>query len=153
MTVLKFVQGNDEVGMISWFGVHPTSLNNEYKHNSADNKGYAALAFERLKNSTYTDSGAFVAAFANTNAGDMSPNLNMPPFSEPTVAATGPGATDEESCDIIGSRQFDKALELYNTATVQLTGSIQSVSRYADFSDIIIDSKFTSGYSLSLIHI
>ncbi len=145
MTVLKFIQGEEEVGMISWFGVHPTSLNKAYTHNSADNKGYAALAFERLKNSSYGATGAFVAAFANTNAGDMSPNLNLPPASEPYQDATGPGATDEESCDIIGTRQFEKALALYNSANIQLTGSIKALSRYADFSDIEVDAKFTDG--------
>jgi len=145
MIVLKFIQGEEEVGMISWFGVHPTSLNKSYKHNSADNKGYAALAFERLKNSSYQSDNVFVAAFANTNAGDMSPNLNLPPPSEPYQDATGPGATDEESCDIIGSRQFDKALQLYNSASIQLTGSIQFIARYNDFSDIDVGIKYTDG--------
>ncbi len=145
MTVLKFMQGSTEVGMISWFGVHPTSLSKTYGHNSADNKGYAALRFERLKNSSYTDSGAFVAAFANTNAGDMSPNLNLPPAGDYSTDATGPGANEEESCDIIGYRQFDKALELYNAATIQLTGSIESITRYADFADITIAPRFTDG--------
>ncbi|GAA3521351.1 ceramidase CerN [Aquimarina addita] len=145
MTVLKFVQNGTEVGMISWFGVHATNLSNTYTHNSGDNKGYASLKFERLKNSTYESSGSFVAAFANTNAGDMSPNLNLPPDNEPNQNATGPGVNEEESTDIIGFRQYEKALELYNTATTQLTGSVKIVSRYSDFSDITVASKFTDG--------
>jgi len=145
MTVLKFVQGGKEVGMVSWFAVHATSLSKNYKHNSADNKGYAALKFERLKKSTYGEEGSFVAAFANTNAGDMSPNLNMPPDDKPHQDATGPGKDEEESCEIIGMMQYEKALELYNSATVQLTGSVKAVSRYNDFSDISIAPKFTDG--------
>lgn len=145
MTVLKFSQSGKEVGMISWFGVHPTSLSNTYTHNSADNKGYAALKFERLKKSTYKSSGAFVAAFANTNAGDMSPNLNLPPDNKPNQNATGPGNTEEESADIIGLRQYNKALQLYNSASKRLTGSVDIVSRYSDFSDISVASKFTDG--------
>ncbi len=145
MKVLKFIQGDKEVGMISWFAVHPTSLSNNYEHNSSDNKGYAALKFERLKKSTYDETGSFVAAFANTNAGDMSPNLNMPPEDEIYQDATGPGKNEEESANIIGIRQYDKALSLYNSANLQLTGSIKVVSRYNDFSNISIDPKFTNG--------
>ncbi|WP_025741356.1 neutral/alkaline non-lysosomal ceramidase N-terminal domain-containing protein [Aquimarina pacifica] len=145
MTVLKFTQSGKEVGMISWFAVHPTSLSNSYQHNSADNKGYAALKFERLKNSTYDESDSFVAAFANTNAGDLSPNLNLPPVSDPNQNATGPGENEEESTEIIGTRQYNKALELYINATTKLTGSVKVVSRYTDFSSIIIDPKFTDG--------
>lgn len=145
MTVLKFVQGNTEVGMISWFAVHPTSLSGNFKHNSGDNKGFAALAFERLKNSSYGTSGAFVAAFANSNAGDMSPNLNLPAADDTKSNATGPGSNEEESAEIIGNRQFDKALALYNSANIQLTGSIKAVSRYSDFSNILVAPEFTNG--------
>lgn len=145
MTVLKFVQGNREVGMISWFAVHPTSLSGNYKHNSGDNKGFAALTFERMKQSSYGTSGTFVAAFANSNAGDMSPNLNLPPANDPKSNATGPGRNEEESAEIIGSRQFQKALSLYNNATTQLTGSIKVVSRYSDFSNILVAPEFTNG--------
>ncbi len=145
MTVLKFTQNGDEVGMISWFAVHPTSLSNSYQYNSADNKGYAALKFERLKNSTYDASGSFVAAFANTNAGDMSPNLNLPPANQPNQNATGPGKNEEESANIIGLRQYNKALELYNQATTKLIGSVKAISRYTDFSSIDIQPQFTDG--------
>ena len=145
MAVLKFIQGEKEVGMISWFAVHPTSLTNNYKHNSSDNKGYAALKFERLKKSTYGETGAFVAAFANTNAGDLSPNLNMPPADKIHQDATGPGKDEEESANIIGQRQLDKALSLYNSATQQLTGSVSIISRYNDFAHIVVAPKFTDG--------
>ncbi len=145
MTVLKFTQNEKEVGMISWFGVHPTNLSNTYTHNSADNKGYAALKFERLKTSSYEETGAFVAAFANTNAGDMSPNLNLPPADQPNQNATGPGRDEEESSEIIGLRQYEKALQLYTTATTKLTGSVDVVSRYSDFSNITVAPKFTDG--------
>lgn len=145
MTVLKFTQSGKEVGMISWFGVHATNLSNSYGHNSADNKGYAALKFERFKNSTYEEDGSFVAAFANTNAGDMSPNLNLPSPNDPNENSTGPGQNEEESADIIGARQYDKAMELYVNAKTQLTGSVNAISRYTDFSNVSIDPKFTDG--------
>ncbi len=146
MTVLKFIQGNTEVGMISWFGVHPTSLTNKYKYASGDSKGYASLKFERMKQSSYgTGSSTFVAAFSNTNAGDMSPNLNQPAANDYTSDATGPGSNQEESSEIIGNRQYNKAIQLYNSANQQLVGSVKAVSRYSDFSNIEVASKFTDG--------
>ena len=54
---------------------------------SADNKGYAAYHWERLVAGVdYLARTApdFVAAFAQTNAGDMSPNLGRGPGSGPT---------------------------------------------------------------------
>lgn len=146
MTVLKFVQGNTEVGMISWFGVHPTNLTKSYKYASGDSKGYASLKFERYKQSTYGNGNfTFVAAFANTNPGDMSPNLNQPAPNDLYTDATGPGNNEEESSEIIGNRQYYKALELYNNANQQLIGSIKAVSRYSDYSNIEVASKFTDG--------
>ena len=146
MTVLKFVQGNTEIGMISWFGVHPTSLSKNYKYASGDSKGYASLKFERMKQSSYGNGNfTFVAAFPNTNPGDMSPNLNQPAPNDLYTDATGPGSNEVESSEIIGDRQYQKALELYNNASEQLTGSVKAVSRYSDFSNIEVASKFTDG--------
>lgn len=147
MTILKFIQGsNNEVGMISWFGVHPTNLTKKYKYCSGDNKGYASLQFERLKQSSYgKGNNTFVAAFANTNPGDMSPNLNQPHPNDIHTDASGPGSNEEESSEIIGSRQYNKALSLYNSASEQLFGSVKAVSRYSDFSNITVAPKFTDG--------
>lgn len=48
MQVLKFVSSLDEpIGMICWFAVHGTSMNNTNQLISGDNKGYAALLFEQ----------------------------------------------------------------------------------------------------------
>ncbi len=146
MTVLKFIQGNRPVGMLSWFAVHPTNLTKTYKFCSGDNKGYAALEFERLQGTQYRASPPqFIAAFANSNAGDMSPNLRQPAPDDPRTDASGPGATEEESAAIIGMRQYQKAYELFNSATIQLTGSVVAVTRYSDYSKLSIAPKFTDG--------
>lgn len=146
MTVLRFVQGGKDIGVISWFGVHPTNLTNKYKYCSGDNKGYASLQFERLKKASYkNDSEKFVAAFANTNAGDMSPNLNQPDASDTKSDAYGEGINEEDSANIIGDRQFQKAVELYETATEQLRGSVTALTRYSDYSNIVIEPQFADG--------
>ena len=144
MTILKFIQGNRAVGILSWFAVHPTNLSKNYKLCSGDNKGYASIHFERNKGTDYrSEHPRFIAAFANSNAGDLSPNLNQPSINDKFTDAFGPGKNEEESVAIIGQRQYKKAMELFNNASIQLKGSIAFVSRYSDFSKISIAPKFT----------
>ena len=52
--------------------------NNTNKLVSGDNKGYASYLFEKAKNqkNVLPGQGEFVAAFASTNLGDVSPNIN-----------------------------------------------------------------------------
>lgn len=51
-------------------------MNNTNRLVSGDNKGYASYLFEKYKNgnATLPARGKFVAAFAQTNSGDVSPN-------------------------------------------------------------------------------
>ncbi len=137
MVVLKFMQGNTPVGMISWFATHTANFPNTYRFISADNKGYAAYLFEKKLMESDYGKGAFVAAFAQGNAGDMSPNI--------AANWTGPGSTSEESSRILGERHFDLALELYLDATEQLTGSVKMGHRFFDMSSQVISPQFTDG--------
>jgi neutral ceramidase len=107
MTVLRF-EGEDgrELGTINWFAVHGTSLDNRNRLISGDNKGYASYLFERLK--TRQDAPAFVAAFAQSNEGDVSPNVYGGP--------DGRGPDQFISTERSGSRQFESALALYEKA-------------------------------------
>lgn len=141
MTVLKFLRGNNtEVGMISWFATHPNAMGKDIKLLSGDNKGHASYLFEKkLKGTTYRSNNDFVAAFAISNAGDMSPNINS------DSEGRGPTSDRFENVRIIGERQYDKALELYNSANIQLTGDIQFANRYVDFSNTQISADFTNG--------
>ncbi|XP_021344263.1 putative neutral ceramidase C, partial [Mizuhopecten yessoensis] len=79
MTVLKMLdaEGKD-IGMISWFAVHCTSMNNTNGLVSSDNKGYASQLMEKTFNKDFPGSGTFVAAFAQANEGDVSPNTAGP---------------------------------------------------------------------------
>lgn len=79
MLLLKFVSnGGRELGMLNWFAVHGTSMNKTNRLVSSDNKGLAELLFERWMNDANTGNGVkggnFVAAFAQANEGDVSPN-------------------------------------------------------------------------------
>jgi neutral ceramidase len=141
MTVLKLIQaGAQEAGMISWFATHPNAMGKDIKLLSGDNKGHASYLFEKkLKGSTYQSKHDFVAAFAISNAGDMSPNV------EPDNEGRGPTSDRLENVHIIGKRQYEKALSLYNQASEQLTGSIDFSHQYVDFSSTQVSADFTGG--------
>src|SRR5262245_46340524 len=53
---------------------------------SGDNKGYASYLFERYKNADPNSPHAFVAAFAQGNEGDVTPNICGPADGCPTGA-------------------------------------------------------------------
>ncbi|TGB14945.1 alkaline ceramidase [Streptomyces sp. MZ04] len=138
MTVLRFRQGSADVGAISWFPTHPTSMTNSNTLISGDNKGYAAYAWEHdAKGVRYLDhSPGFVAAFPQTNSGDMSPNLNLKPGS-------GPTEDEFENTRIIGARQFAAAKKIYDGAGTTISGSIDSLMRYVDMSQVQVDGRYT----------
>lgn len=66
MYLLKFVSMTGQpLGVITWFAVHPTSMNNTNTLISGDNKGLASLMFEsKLNGPDYLPGkGPFIAAF------------------------------------------------------------------------------------------
>lgn len=51
MTQLQFIRADGHpMGVINWFAVHPTSMNNTNRLVSSDNVGYAAILFEKIMN-------------------------------------------------------------------------------------------------------
>lgn len=105
VTVLRFVNHKDkESDMLSWFAVHTNNLPNTWKYLSSDNKGYASMKFEALKQSNDDEQ-----AFAQSTPEDMSPNLDQPSPTEFTKNASGLGKTPEENLAIIGDRQYRAA--------------------------------------------
>ncbi len=59
-------------GAVTWFPVHCTSINNTNTLISGDNKGTAAQLLEKW--GAENASSPFIAAFAQANVGDTSPN-------------------------------------------------------------------------------
>jgi neutral ceramidase len=139
MTLLKFITPEGkEIGMINWFATHPTSISNSNKLITGDHKGLASYVFETgYKNNdynSYMDSGSpadiFVAIFAQAEAGDVSPNI---PWGYPD------GVSDYEHMEIIAARQLEKAIDLYKSAAIKLTGNIDYRHKFVDFSKVCID--------------
>lgn len=137
MTVLRFSQQGQDVGAVSFFATHGTSMTNKNRLISGDNKGYASYVWEREHaGARYLDDHVpFIAAFPQTNAGDMSPNLNLRP---------GSGPTEDECMNtrLIGTRQFDAAVRAFGDTSV-LAGGVRARLKYVDMSDVTIDAAFT----------
>lgn len=134
MVLLKFVtDAGRPIGMLNWFAVHNTSMSMANRLISSDNKGYAAYLFERLKGTHYASDQTFVAAFANANEGDVSPDI---------FSAQGAGVPDDiEKTRIIGSLQFEKARELYDNASERLHSSIDFRHLWVRFPDVHVGSE------------
>lgn len=135
MTLLKFVSESGEIGSLNWFAVHPTSMTYNNRLISGDHKGYAAFEFERRRGTHYDSDDDFVAAFAQSNCGDVTSNLNL--------NNTGPGKDDFESTRIIGERQLAEAVRLFRTANEPLAAKIDYRHRYVDFSTLTVGDEYT----------
>ncbi|KAI8068079.1 Neutral/alkaline nonlysosomal ceramidase [Gongronella butleri] len=158
MTVLGFrdKQGHD-LGLVAWFAVHGTSVNNTNRLVNGDNKGYAAYTTERKMNPhKLAGKGAFVAAFAQSNEGDSSPNTlgafcgntnvrcsgqkdEACPVAQCTARGPGWLVSDLESNRIIGQQQADKALELYHARGQSLQGSIDYRHKFFKITDMVLN--------------
>ena len=131
MLLLKFVRKNGkEIGCLNWFAIHPSNRGVENRLISGDNKGYASYLFETRKKTDPLKKETFIAGFANANAGDVSGNVI---FGEPPG-----GEFDFIHMQEFGKKQFDKAYELYNAATEQLSGAIDYRHTHVNMSKVKI---------------
>lgn len=169
ITVLRLEdQNGNEIGMINWFAVHGTSMNNKNKLVSGDNKGYASYNVELTKNGnkTFPGLGPFVAIFGQSNEGDVTPNThgawcndgtpcdartstcpgkNGIPLAE-LCNGRGPGEDNNnfESCRIIGGNQAQMAIDLYDAATTQLQGPIAYVHTFVNMEGLAVSGEYTT---------
>lgn len=154
------------MGVINWFAVHPTSMNNTNHFISGDNKGAASQMFERAINEEkgfLVGKGPFVAAFASTNLGDVSPNILGPKCMDTGLpcdllhstcdgrtqmcVASGPGKDMFESTQIIADRQFQKSYELFSDASshIEVHGPVKFIHQFVDMTnyDVQMDDGTT----------
>lgn len=142
MVVVNFKNNNDQLlGVLSWFPVHNTSMGKDNCLISSDNKGYASYLFEKEMGTDYTKDKTFVAAFAQSNCGDVSPNIYG--------GTQGYGDNDFESTQYAGEMQYDKCKELSDSAITKIEGPLNYRHVFKDFSNIIIDPEFTDGVERS----
>lgn len=76
MTVLKFQRASDSknMGILTWYPVHGTSIYQNSTHVAGDNKGVAELMFEKAMEGEESAADGFVAGFSQANVGDTTPN-------------------------------------------------------------------------------
>ncbi|KXO89462.1 neutral/alkaline non-lysosomal ceramidase N-terminal domain-containing protein [Tsukamurella pseudospumae] len=123
VTLLRIERDGELRAAIDWFAVHCTSMGNGNRLISSDNKGRAASAWEARERDRVPD---FVSAFAQTNAGDMSPNLG---------GSAGHGPTDDERDNTaeIARRQLEAARALAAGPGRSLAPIVDHRLTYVDF--------------------
>jgi neutral ceramidase len=144
MTVLRFDdEAGRPLGVISWFGVHGTSVHRENRLLHPDNKGMASAWFERYA-AEALDAPGFVAAFAQAPCGDVTPNRN---FSVKRGMTIGEHADDFESARINGEIQARFARKLFDAcgAGEGLEPRLDAALLTADFSDLELAPSFAGG--------
>lgn len=137
-TLVRIDRDGRPVGAINFFATHGTSMTNRNTLISGDNKGYAAYHWERVVegNDYLAGQPAFIAAFAQTNPGDMTPNVDR-------TNGIGPTQDEVENTRLIGRQQYDAAAGLLGSAT-GIGDSVDSRLIYVDLSDIHVRPEFTA---------
>lgn len=135
MTLLKLERADGVIGVLSWFAVHPTSLTFNNSLVSADHKGFAAVEMEKRFQARADTTAHFAAAFAQGNCGDVTGNLNLD--------NTGPGVDDYDSARIIGQRQLDAAMKIFESPSEALSGGVDYRLAAVDFTDLEVADDFT----------
>jgi neutral ceramidase len=140
-TLLRIERDHATVGAINWFATHNTSMTNRNRLISSDNKGYAGYYWERVVEGVdylhdLDTPPRFIGAFAQTNAGDMSPNLHGRPGS-------GPTEDEFENTRLIGRRQYDAAAALAVRDGVTVTPPLDFRFRYVDLAGVTVGPPFT----------
>jgi neutral ceramidase len=158
MFLLQFISKTSKaiLGVLNWFAVHGTSMNNTNTLVSGDNRGYASYMLEKYVNGEDSEvgKGKFVAAFASTNLGDVSPNTNGAKCIDTGLPcdgvssscngrcekciAFGPGTNGDnfESTQIIGNKQYEFAKALMANVTEEIDGVIDYRHSFVDMSKL-----------------
>ncbi|KAH8723442.1 neutral ceramidase precursor [Phaeosphaeriaceae sp. PMI808] len=160
MTVMKLTRASDKksLGVLSWFPVHGTSLLGNQTLVAGDNKGVAAVLFEKDAASLSDAAEGFVAGFSQANVGDTTPNvlgaycedgsgtecrLNDSTCGGKSQACHGRGPFfglndgGAKSCYEIGKRQFQGAKSIYGDggSFKSISGKVRSFHTFVDFSN------------------
>ncbi|MES2918323.1 MAG: neutral/alkaline non-lysosomal ceramidase N-terminal domain-containing protein [Pseudomonadota bacterium] len=141
MAVLGLMRDGRPAALLSLFGVHATCLGNSLSLHDGDNKGRAARHAEALLEAAGA-SGA-VAIFAQATAGDVSPHYQGP--GDIARRAALRGEAEYEYAERNGRYQGELALALLQGAGNAISGPLDAIFSYADFSAVHADPAFTGG--------
>ena len=141
--VLTDANGKD-IGFLNFFGSHGTSNGIDNTYVASDHKGYAALKVEENMGD------GFVAAFAQADSGDTSPNaVNAEDYHEAFLRP----CEEDSSLDVIenqivcGQQEANAAMKLIKSAArTPLTGEFDFNYTAVDFSNITTDLSYVGEY-------
>jgi neutral ceramidase len=140
MLLLKFVkEDGTSVGCLNWYAIHPTNRGEKNPLITGDNKGYASYLFEKQMKAESTGSDNFIAAFANSNCGDVSGNEKPPE-----------GIGDFKHMQGFGEKQYKRAKNLFDTANEELTGNVDYRHTHVDMSNVHIEGTDNKTYPAAL---
>ncbi|KAF9876288.1 putative neutral/alkaline non-lysosomal ceramidase [Colletotrichum karsti] len=162
LTLLRFQRASDgkNIGVLTWYPTHGTSILQNSTHVAGDNKGVAAYLLEKDLAGDSSAAEGFVAGFSQANVGDTSPNVlgawcddgsgQQCSFENSTCAdgksqschGRGPAFQKLDlgisSCYEIGRRQFAGAKSVYTalaSSATPVTGtSVKSFHFFQDMS-------------------
>ncbi|KAJ8730528.1 hypothetical protein PYW08_001941 [Mythimna loreyi] len=152
LTQVRIVKEDGSLhGVMNWFAVHTTSMNNTNRLVSSDNLGYAAIRMEKeLNPRSMTGKPEIVAGFFSSILGDVSPNTRgarcefsgKPCDNQFTICdhmercfSEGPGQDMFESTKIIGTKVFEGAMNALNSPGEELTGEFAVVHQFLRMAD------------------
>jgi neutral ceramidase len=142
--MLVRLRGEDgaELGAISWFGLHGTSLSIDNHLVHGDNKGLASYALEQRMAG---QSQGFVAAFAQGVTGDVSPNAPDP--RDPTARYLRPSDLDARVGELDNARlhaaaQLEVAAQLFEAAREPLGARLDYRHRYVNFEHLAVSPAY-----------
>lgn len=122
MLLLKFVanDGNKPLGVLNWYAIHPTDRGQKNRYVTGDNKGYASERFENEMGTNHAAQKTFVAAFANSNCGDVSGNVEF--------GAIPDGIHDKEHMQLHGEKQYMAAKDIFEGKGKNQEGKVVPLS-------------------------
>ncbi|KAK1991085.1 neutral/alkaline non-lysosomal ceramidase [Colletotrichum falcatum] len=162
LTLLRLQRASDgkNIGVLTWYPVHGTSMLQNSTHVAGDNKGVAAYLLERDLAADASAAPGFVAGFSQANVGDTTPNVlgawcddgsgqqcsleNSTCADGKSQSCHGRGPAFDKldlgvsSCFEIGKRQYAGAKAAYNameSSSTPVTGtSVKSFHFFHDMS-------------------
>lgn len=141
MQLFSLKRNGQTLALLSLFGVHATCCGNTLKQYSVDNKGKAAGQAEKaLQEQGANDP---VAIFAQATAGDVSPFYQGP--GARANRASIKGDAHYAYAEVSARQQTDKALALDAESGQTLSGSLDGVFTYLDFTDLRADPAYAHG--------
>ncbi|WP_132993598.1 neutral/alkaline non-lysosomal ceramidase N-terminal domain-containing protein [Gordonia zhaorongruii] len=131
VTAIRLRRNGTTIGEITWFATHGTSLTDANFLIGPDNKGYASYLGEQR-------SPGVVSAHAQTNAGDMTPNLWLR-----KMHPGGPTSDNRANRVLIGRRQDDAGRRALAGARPMTGSGVRTATRYLNLGDMRIAGDYT----------